>query len=255
MKKLILLSTLSIASFGLASAQDFEFDDNVITVVTDGVDLQNGEDRNNAVTILNHFNNLKSGVLSGAKWQIVEAFDNTVAPHLDWDVHSFCDNNLCYYGTGLIVAGSNPVAYNEFDFGDIVEGGRSDFKMQILVPKATADGTSGVVKVRAWTPNQDDTATFIATKSTTGINVLKLNDNRVSIFPNPSNGDFRIFVNKDLGANEVVVYNVLGAQVGRYAVKSEITDINNADLAAGNYLVKVLDTKGAAIATRKVTVK
>ena len=255
MKKLILLSTLSIASFGIATAQDFEFDDHVITVVTDGVDLQNGEDRNNAVTILNHFNNIKTGVLSGAKWQIIEAFDNTAAPHIDWDVHSFCDNNLCYYGAGLVVTGSNPVTYNEFDFGDIAEGGRSDFKMQILVPKATADGTSGVVKVRAWTANQSDTATFIATKSTTSINVLKLNDNRVSIFPNPSNGAFKVYVNKELGAKEVVVYNLLGAQLGSYAVNGEITDINNGNLASGSYLVKVVDAQGTAVATRNVTIK
>jgi hypothetical protein len=253
MKKLILLSALSIASFNLASAQDFEFDDPVVTVVTEGIAA--GADPNDAVTILNHLNNVSNGILSGAKWQIIEAFDNTAAPYLGWDVHSFCDNNLCYYGSGLKVAGSNPVEYNVFDFGDIEDRGRSDFKMQILVPSTAAEGTSGVVKVRAWTPNQDDTATFIATKSATGINVLKLNDNRVGIFPNPSNGDFKVFVNKDMKAKEVVVYNILGAQVASVVVEDEITAIKNTNLAKGNYLVKVLDSKGAAIATRKVTIK
>lgn len=65
----------------------------------------------------------------------------------------------------------------------------------------------------------------------------------VNIFPNPSNGQFSVFINKN-GKYLVNIYNTLGEKI----TSSEISDqhvFNLSDFPKGQYLIELMDVKSA----------
>lgn len=256
MKKLFILSALCLGLAGTrALAQDFTFDAGTVAVTTAGLDLSDPNvSLDDAVTVYNHVNNESSGDLTGMQWQIIQTFDSTVAARKGWFIHTFCDNIICYPSVQLSSSTSWPLTFNVFQFATILYRGHSDFKMQVVVPKTTPNGTVGIAKVRAWSANQSDTATYMVTKiAGNGISVVKMNDNRVTVYPNPAlQNEVTIFVNKELKATQAKIYNMLGAEVASATIEGELARVNTAALASGTYLVQVQDASGALIATRKL---
>lgn len=256
MKKLFILSALVLGITGTrAMAQDFTFDSTSVYVSTPGLDLSSpGTTLDDAVTVYNHVHNETSGTLSGLKWQIIQTMDSTTTTYKEWHIHTFCDNIICYPSNQLTSNSTWPLNFLEFTFADIAYRAKSDFKMQVVVPSTAANGTVGIAKVRAWTANQADTAIYIVTKvSGSGLNVVKANDNRVLVFPNPAlQNEVTVFVNKDLKATQTKVYNMIGAEVAVAKVDGELAHINTAAFASGTYMVQVLAADGTLVATRKL---
>ncbi|RQO32520.1 hypothetical protein DBR32_02655 [Taibaiella sp. KBW10] len=256
MKKIFILSALCLGfAVTNTNAQVFELEADTVTVTTAGLNVTDPNVvLDDAVTLYNHVNNVSGANLSGLKWQIIQSFDSANAPYKGWYIYTFCDNFICYTTSNLTVPGSNPVTYKEFTFADIADRARSDFKMQVVVPSTTPNGTVGVAKVRVWNSTQADTATFIVKKgNSNSIGVVKMNDNRVTVYPNPANGsDVTIFVNKDLKGTEAKIYNLLGAEMSAVKVSNELASVNTAAFAAGTYIVKIQNAMGEVIATRKL---
>ncbi|MNT03203.1 hypothetical protein D3C72_1377250 [compost metagenome] len=126
------------------------------------------------------------------------------------------------------------------------------FEPAFKIP-TTADNGVGTLKVRVYNNAQSDTGIFIVTKTPTGINTIKVNDNRVTVYPNPAiQDDVTIFVNKDLKAKYTKVYNVIGAEVAVANINGELAQINTAAFAKGTYIVQVVAADGSLVATRKL---
>lgn len=240
----ILLSISAVCAFGLtASAQVFSWEHDTIEVNTVGVTPPNGESfENYAITMTNHIVNETAAPIK-VQWHFIDKD----FPSAEWHIYSICDNVLCYYAGDPAVA-----TFSTQMTDDIAPGTPGLFKLQVGVPVEAANGT-GIVRARAFNLDQSDTTVFIINKTPVGINAIKIDDNRVSIFPNPgtATASVNIFVNKALNAKEFVVVNVLGAQVARQAINGEVSAITTANLAQGNYLIKILDQSGNVITTRK----
>lgn len=256
MKKFFILSALCLGFAATSTyAQVFELEADTVTENTVGLDVTSPTvNLDDAVTVYNHVNNASSADITGLKWKIIQTFDSANAPYKGWYIYNFCDNITCYTTPNLTVPASNPVAYKEFTFATIAERGRSDFKMQVVVPSTTPVGTTGIAKVRVWNSSQDDTATYIVKKiGPNSIDVVKMSDNRVTVYPNPATiSNVSIYVNKDLKATQARVYNLLGAEVGAVKIEGELGRLNTADYAAGTYVIKIQDASGAVLATRKL---
>jgi plastocyanin len=86
----------------------------------------------------------------------------------------------------------------------------------------------------------------ITVLNTTGIAENKLKDG-ISIFPNPSNGNFQLKINNPQTAKdyELGIYNVLGARVySKSQIQQQSTiNVDIADLPKGTYFVKLFSAK------------
>lgn len=176
------------------------------------------------------------------KWVLIEK--NLPAT---WLLCGICDNKLCRDTGNAALKAFAPDETNPVPVGD-----SSLMKAMILVPASSPPGI-GIVKVKVYTPATTDTATFIVTKIATGISTIAINDNRVSLFPNPAVNDLTVFTDKSLKAVRIELVDIRGAsqmvqQIGKDADVSRV-DIHA--LAAGLYLVKITDAGGAVITTRK----
>lgn len=151
----------------------------------------------------------------------------------------FCLSNGCYrltlkdsYGDG--VAGSN---YSSCDYDGsmkLVEVSESD--TLAFLPEAAADFGS------------DTTFRFCITD---GEFIPKI-DGNVVIYPNPSNGKFKIGMNLK-GEKKVVLYNSIGESVAEYQTQKYNIEINNKHLASGVYILAVYnETKNVV---RKIIIK
>lgn len=244
MKKVLLSFALATVAGLTAKAQvNFTLEHKEMTETTLGADPSSNKDVN-SITFYNHVQNTSSSAITDLKWSVAEV-DFPFA----WSVWTICDNYTCYINNEVnqIITGNLVKDFNAID-----PNTDALLKPQIWVPTSGGDGM-GVLKIRVFDATHSDTAIFIVNKTPVGVNTVKIDDNRVSVYPNPgtANATVNVFVNKALNAKEFVVVNVLGAQVAHQAIKGEVSTLATANLAQGNYLIKILDQSGNVITTRK----
>ncbi len=244
MKKVLLSFALATVAGLTANAQaNFTLEHKEMSETTVGADPSSSKD-DNSITFYNHVQNTSASAITDLKWSVAE-----VDFPFGWSVWTICDNNICYVQSEVnqIIAGNLVKDFNVID-----PNTNALLKPQIWVP-SSADNGVGILKLRVFNPNHSDTAIYMVTKNPVGVNTVKIDDNRVSIYPNPgtANATVNVFVNKALNAKEFVVVNVLGAQVAHQAIKGEVSTLATANLAQGNYLIKILDQSGKVITTRK----
>ena len=76
------------------------------------------------------------------------------------------------------------------------------------------------------------------------------------IYPNPNNGVFRLRVNGNSGALDVLVFNVIGEKVFEVQViGNNGAKINLAGLEKGLYIVQILDIAMGEVVTRRMHIE
>src|SRR5690606_16616997 len=113
--------------------------------------------------------------------------DTTQNP-TDWILVGVCDNNGCY------------AEYGFWYYGDTVTsapsapGNDMDMFAHVYAPNTSESG-QGIYKIEISTENQIDTAIFILTMQTVGVNdVIHVADNRVNLYPNPAQNEITLYV-------------------------------------------------------------
>ena len=84
------------------------------------------------------------------------------------------------------------------------------------------------------------------------------NSNLIKIGPNPSNGAIDIHINNELFASstfQLKVYSILGTNVLDSDLKEPSSRINLGNLAAGNYIIELLNSAGTAPVYEKIIIK
>lgn len=141
------------------------------------------------------------------------------------------------YATGSMAPGYSNTFKSDFD-GD-----------------AAADYTAAYVTINLAYASQTKKIVFAAYKTPTGISTSVLKDADVNIFPNPANNFIDVMYASSADVKSITVYNLIGKAVSVY----KVTDKNSAhcefpaDMPSGIYIVRVADSRGNVIATRKIT--
>lgn len=241
MKKYLLLSSISLLTFQQINAQVLEFEHNPATLATTG----NGDDF--FVTVYNTVNN-NTATNVKYQWKLINPTDLPSG----WSYNGFCDNSTCYNaGTLIAWETGSPV---ECNLAPNARG--TDFKLQMGIPDAAPAGV-GTFKFRVEVlegGTQIDTVTFIITKSTTSINAIQVEDNRVGIYPNPSyDGMVNVFVAKELKAKSLNIYNLLGQLVDSRSLNnsSEVHQLNIQNLNSGLHYFQIIDDNNQTITARQ----
>jgi hypothetical protein len=168
----------------------------------------------------------------------------------NWTLDGACDNKVCLVeadpgfldGTGTFT--TNVIHATEY----------CDFKVTFL-GDAAANGSKAIATLELKSGSTTDTATFIGYKSAAGISGSILQNNDVSIFPNPATNYIDVVYNPSSDVKSITVYNLIGKIVNVYKVtnKNSARCEFNADMPSGIYFVRIADSKGNIIATRKIT--
>lgn len=163
--------------------------------------------------------------LKGEDNSIIDGGDNYPVPsNFNYLVtKQFCLSNGCYklilkdsYGDGI--SGSS---YNGCDY---------DGSMRLV--QASTNDTLALLPESAADFGKDTSFRLCITQ---GKDVPKI-DGTVEVYPNPSNGKFKIQMNLK-GEKRVVIYNSIGKAVAEYKTQEYNLEINKDQLAAGVYIL------------------
>jgi hypothetical protein len=241
------LTTAFISGLAFASqAQDYTVFANPVDSTTNGTPVKTPEMEGYPyIELANHLTNITSSPIT-INWKVV-----SVSIPGDWKVVGLCDNNTCYSEEPILNGTNTPPATSP-----IAPAGNSLFDLRVYAPITGANGT-GTVKVRTNTLSQVDTLVFIINKTATGISTIKLDDKRVSLYPNPATNMLQVYTDKALNPQSISIVNITGVQNIATSIEKgkEVTNIDINALATGMYMVKVIDANGQMITTRKFVKK
>jgi uncharacterized repeat protein (TIGR03803 family) len=88
---------------------------------------------------------------------------------------------------------------------------------------------------------------------TAGINQLAVNNDQLSIYPNPTSGQFTIKLNGNQNGYTVEVYNVMGERVYESAINNSQNIINLSSRPAGLYFVYLKSEEGVGVGKVLIT--
>lgn len=172
----------------------------------------------------------------------------------DWIANTgICDNNTCISGAGLWPAGT---LYETVPYAASTTNGM--FKMQIDLATASGTTTPGTHFLRVRLNNKfapSDTAiqTYIVTKTTTSVKVVK-SVGDITMYPNPATSALNLVFDANADIKNIAIYNIIGKQVNMFRVGgSTSASLNVENLSDGIYFVRLMNSNGEVVATRKFT--
>jgi hypothetical protein len=188
----------------------------------------------------------KTSAYIKVQWHVVDY-------HMDpgWDCGGICDNITCYTWDDNL---KNGVTKNVTD--TITPNGPIFDNHVILNGNSAAGNTKGWIRIRYKDiVSMDSTeATFVGYKMGSGVSIVRYDDN-VTIFPNPAQNYIDVLYTSSADVKTISIYNIIGKLVSVYRVSSNTSahcEFNN-DMPSGIYLVRLADSKGNVVATRKFT--
>lgn len=163
---------------------------------------------------------------------------------LNWTFEGGCDNIGCY------IYSTTP---NTTDF--VAPGKECDFKFSFNGDLGAFD-SKAYATIEISNGSTIKPATFIAYKTkATGISTSIIQDNDIAIYPNPAQNYIDVVYSPSSDVKTIAVYNLIGKVVSVYKStnKNSARCEFSADMPSGIYVVRVADSKGNVIATRKIT--
>jgi hypothetical protein len=167
-----------------------------------------------------------------------------------------CDNVGCYNMPDLWPSSATKLS------NTYASGIMGDIKLSVDFTNVTPIGGCYYVKIRA---NQQgggaaDTAvtTFVACKIaptvTTNVAVANVhNVNEVNLYPNPATNEINVVYDEAADIKSVAIYNLIGKLNNVYKVSGNSANLSIENLPSGIYFVRLMNTLGQTVVTRKFT--
>lgn len=235
MKKILLGFLLGILAPSFAGAQAFTVAHDTVTQSVGGFG--------------NVHNNITNTTASGLpiSWHVI-ASDFP----LDWLATSacgICDACTCVTNSGYQIwnpTTSTGTTYN-CTYG---ASATNDFHLQLDLSAATSTGSHWMT-VRVTEPGGGaKNMTFIINKVPVGIaNVVNAND--VNVYPNPAHDEVNVVFNGDV--KNIVIANIIGSVMTVNRVNGSSANLSLENMPSGIYLVKLINSQGNIVATKKFT--
>lgn len=129
-----------------------------------------------------------------------------------------------------------------------------DFHLQLLFGVGVSGGTHTVQvqfvdQASGWT----DTATFILTKNATGVTNVNNPQDNINLYPNPATNELNVVYDDNADVKNIAVYNIIGKIMNVYKVTGNSANLNIDNIPSGIYFVRLYNSGGNIVSTRKFT--
>lgn len=239
MKKILLslLCVVNVFSAGLLYAQSFTAPDTVRATVS------------STATITSPINNISSSSFT-LRWNVIA----TDFP-ADWQTDTafgICDNNLCRGNSGgALWNGTTGAQYTSIPYAP---GPNGAFSLALNLTGAspgthyvTVHLTDGAL------PPTSDNVTFVINKFPTAVSSLNTSEPGVTLYPNPANDELNVVYNASADIRTIAVYNVIGKVMNVFKVSGSSANLNISNIPSGIYFVRLTNSHGDVVVTRKFT--
>lgn len=191
-----------------------------------------------------------TGATMTIRWNVASATFGTGWSDLGSGV---CDNNTCYTATSgnNIFTNASVKTTSQYD-----NSGYHDFYVVFNTANNPANNSMAVVRVNAqdMESSTNRTLTFIAYKGSLGVSTFSSSDD-VVLFPNPARDAVNVYYDEKTDVKTIAVYNLIGKLMGPiYRPSSNGSakiDLDN--MPSGIYFLRMMDSQGHVVATRRFT--
>jgi hypothetical protein len=120
---------------------------------------------------------------------------------------------------------------------------------------AAAPGTSAHIRVLVEDNmnGYSKTLTYVAYKFATGVVNVTKSDDEVVIYPNPAKANVNVIFDASMGVKNIAIYNLIGKAVSVYKVNGNSAKLDLTEIPSGIYFVRLINSQGKIVATRKIT--
>ena len=241
MKKIFILLTSAVALLGYtnSNAQSFVMERDTAFFTSTSATLQNIYDTVAPI-----------GSAISLKWNVVAT--NFPA---DWlSVSGICDNNNCYNLSGT--GGLWPAGTMKTSMSYPVAGTNHDYHLQFNASAITTSGTY-YVRTRLYnsaTSGDTTYATFMVTANApSGVSNVSRSNEELSLYPNPATSEINLVYGGTADVKTVSIYNIIGKLMSVYRISGNSANMSLENMPGGIYFVRLADTQGQIVATRKFT--
>jgi len=239
MKKIVLsiVTLLGLISPAILKAQSFTMADTVYATV-DGTQI-----------VYDSVMVPTGGSAVKLKWHVISS--NFPSDWLTEAAFGICDNNQCYNNTGgtYIWNGISGPFFTSNTYS--VSG---DYHLALDL-SGVSSGTHWVtVSLSDINSSTSQTATFIITKPVPSAVPAVINSDNIVLYPNPASNELNVVYDASADVKNIAVYNIIGKVITVYKVtanNSANLDIEN--LPSGIYFVRLMNSHGDVVVTRKFT--
>ena len=164
---------------------------------------------------------------------------------------TFCDNSLCY---SFLAGGLWPTVTTKTS-APYIAADTGGFKFTIDLPASAALGTY-YVTVRLNNiaiPSDTTTSTFIVTGMTLGTAHVRKPASNISLYPNPASNEINVVWDADADVKTVAIYSTIGKIMSVCRVSGNSANLKLENIPAGIYFVRLINSNGEVVATRKFT--
>lgn len=162
-----------------------------------------------------------------------------------------CDDSTCYAnGTGITSLWPGQVTKTSKPYA---AGTTGNFDVQADFDPATTLGTY-VLRVKLYNqavPADSAIETYIFSKlHPTGVATVK-SASDFSLYPNPANNEVNVVFDESADVKNVAIFNIIGKMVSIYKVNGNSANIGLESVPSGIYFVRLLNSQGNVVGTKK----
>ena len=94
---------------------------------------------------------------------------------------------------------------------------------------------------------------YIITKAPTGVENVSNAAENVKLYPNPASNEINVVYDANADVKNIAVYNIIGKVVSVYKVAGPSANLNIENIPSGIYFVRLYNSNGNVVVTRKFT--
>ena len=190
------------------------------------------------------------------KWHVMSS--NFPSDWLSESAFGICDNNSCYYNIGGDLW--NGISGNTFT-SDLYTmpspplGPYGDYHLALnfsSVSTGTHYVTISLTDVLS-SPSTSQTTTIIISKPYASSVPSVANTDNTVIYPNPATSELNVVYDASADIKSIAVYNIIGKIMSVYKVEANSANLNLSNLPSGIYFVRLVNSHGEVVVTKKFT--
>jgi hypothetical protein len=202
-----------------------------VKMYVDGIEVPSSLQQGSYSNINQSTEPFRVGIYRGLSGNFMYFMDGKIDEVKVWDAVKTAQQINYSLNNALAGNENNLVLY--YDFENLVSGSFINIPNKALGTGSSLDGTSSV------TSPLIETSCAILNNLNVNENTIKLENNTLNVFPNPTNSMLNIVFEKEVNDEILSLYDTFGNKLKEYKLNGMHADLDLSEMAAGIYYLKI----------------
>jgi type IX secretion system substrate protein len=188
------------------------------------------------------------------KWHVVSAA-NFPTDWLTYNAFGLCDNAYCQQNTsGNLWNGTTGNTFTSTYKSNAAHDSTDAFDLSLDLSAATSVGSHWVtVNIADANSSATKNITFVINKPPLSVSNVSNPASEILLYPNPARDELNIVYDANADVKNIAVYNVIGKVMTVFKVNGDSANLNLENIPSGIYFVRLFNSNGNVVVTKKFT--